>query len=210
MPRRDVELARLGANRLVIASHNAGKLSEFRALFAPLGVKTVSVGEFGLAEPEETGNTFAANARLKARFAARALNIPALSDDSGLTVDALDGDPGVHTAGWAETPDGRDFGLAMNKVWSALERRFAPQPRTAAFVCALCLAWPDGRDLVFEGAVMGRLVWPIRGNQGFGFDPMFQPVGKEQTFGEMDPLEKHAMSHRAVAFSKLLAWLGDA
>jgi len=125
-------------------------------------------------------------------------------------VDALDGAPGVYTANWAETPNGRDFHMAMRKVWDLLEEKQAPEPRTARFCCTLCLAWPDGADEIFEGTVEGRLVWPLRGERGFGFDPMFQPVGRDQTFGEMDPAEKHAMSHRAVAFAKLVKALDAA
>jgi len=200
----------LRGQKVVIASHNKGKLREIADLLHPLGIETVSAGDLGLDEPEETENTFAGNARIKAHFAARASGLPALSDDSGLMVDALDGAPGVHTAGWAETPNGRDFHMAMRKVWDLLEEKQAPEPRTARFCCTLCLAWPDGADEVFEGTVEGRLVWPLRGERGFGFDPMFQPDGKDQTFGEMDPAEKHAMSHRAVAFAKLVKALDAA
>jgi XTP/dITP diphosphohydrolase len=195
----------LGGKTLVIASHNAGKLREISALVEPFGVMVKSAAAFGLAEPEETETTFAGNARIKAHFAARETGLPALSDDSGIMVDALDGAPGVYTADWAETPDGRDFPMAMTKVWSMLEERDAPEPRTARFCCTLCLAWPDGRDALYEGAVNGRLVWPMRGALGFGFDPIFLPDGESETFGEMDPARKHAMSHRAVAFQKLIA-----
>ena len=200
----------LKGQKLVIASHNKGKLREIADLLRPLGIETVSAGDLGLEEPEETEDSFAGNARIKAHFAARASGLPALSDDSGLMVDALDGAPGVHTAGWAETPSGRDFHMAMRKVWDLLEEKQAPEPRTARFCCTLCLAWPDGEDEIFEGTVEGRLVWPLRGERGFGFDPMFQPDGKNQTFGEMDPAEKHAMSHRAVAFAKLVKALDAA
>jgi XTP/dITP diphosphohydrolase len=189
---------------LVIASHNKGKVREIGDLLAPFGIKVVSAGEFGLEEPEETEETFSGNARIKAHFAAKETGLPALSDDSGIMVAALDGAPGVHTADWAETGDGRDFVMAMTKVWELLEARGAPEPRKAAFNATLCLAWPDGHDEIFEGRVAGRIVWPMRGKNGFGFDPVFQPDGKSQTFGEMDPAEKHAMSHRAVAFAKLV------
>ncbi len=195
---------RFEGGRLVIASHNAGKVREIGALLAPFGADVVSVGYLGLPEPEETENTFAGNARIKAHAAAQGAGVPALSDDSGLTVDALDGDPGVYTADWAETPQGRDFELAMTKVWTRLEDMGAPEPRTAQFRCTLCLAWPDGEDVVVEGLAPGRLVWPMRGKNGFGFDPMFLPEGKSETFGEMVPDEKHAISHRADAFAKLI------
>lgn len=195
---------RFAGDKLVIASHNAGKIREIAALLAPFGVEVISAGDLGLEEPEETEDTFAGNARIKAHFAAQHSGLPALSDDSGIMVDALDGEPGVYTADWAETPNGRDFAQAMTKVWTELEERKAPEPRTARFNATLCLAWPDGHDEIFEGQVEGRVVWPMRGENGFGFDPMFRPDGKTQTFGEMDPAEKHAMSHRAVAFAKLV------
>ena len=190
---------------LVIASHNAGKVREIGALLAPFGVAVKSAGDLGLEEPEETEDTFVGNARIKAHAAAKASGLPALSDDSGLSVDALDGAPGVYSADWAETPAGRDFHLAMRKVWENCEKISAPEPRTARFHCVLCLAWPDGHDEIFDGSVEGRLVWPMRGENGFGFDPMFQPEGETETFGEMDPARKHAMSHRADAFAKLVA-----
>ncbi|SMH44948.1 RdgB/HAM1 family non-canonical purine NTP pyrophosphatase [Maritimibacter sp. HL-12] len=190
--------------KLVIASHNAGKIREIGALLDPFGVEVVSAGALGLPEPAETESTFAGNARIKAHFAARESGLPALSDDSGISVEALDGAPGVYTADWAETPNGRDFPMAMAKVWSLLEEKQAPEPRRARFNATLCLAWPDGHDELFEGKVHGRIVWPMRGTNGFGFDPVFLPDGKTQTFGEMDPAEKHAMSHRAIAFRKLV------
>ncbi len=202
-------MKRLGSDRLVLASHNAGKLVEITELLAPFGLNVTSAGDLGFEEPEETEDNFAGNARIKAHFAAAKSGFPALSDDSGICVDALDGAPGVFTATWAETPSGRDFPMAMKKVWDLLQRKDAPEPRTARFVSTLCIAWPDGRDQIFEGTVEGRLVWPMRGNFGFGFDPVFQPVGKVQTFGEMDPAEKHAMSHRTRAFARLLAWMED-
>lgn len=196
---------RFGEDRLVIASHNVGKIREIRDLLRPFGVSVVSAAELGLAEPDETETTFAGNARIKAHAAAKASGSPALSDDSGIEVDALDGAPGVYTANWAETPRGRDFVMAMTKLWEVLDTTEAPEPRTARFRCTLCLAWPDGHDEIFDGAVEGRLVWPMRGERGFGFDPMFLPEGRTQTFGEMDPDEKHAISHRADAFAKLVA-----
>lgn len=189
----------------MIASHNAGKIAEIGALLAPFGVHVRSAASLGLEEPEETEETFAGNARIKAHAAAQATGLPALSDDSGIMVDALDGAPGVHTADWAETPDGRDFEMAMEKVWRLLERKAVPHPRRAAFCCTLCLAWPDGHDEIFEGRVEGQVVWPMRGSNGFGFDPVFLPDGEAETFGEMDPARKHAMSHRAAAFEKLVA-----
>jgi len=191
-------------DRLVIATHNAGKLVEIAELLKPFGISVTSAGELGLEEPEETEDTFAGNARIKAHFAAKASGLPALSDDSGITVDALDGTPGVYTADWAETPTGRNFPMAMEKVWDLLEAKNTPEPRTAAFNCTLCLAWPDGHDEIFEGRVEGRLVWPMRGENGFGFDPIFLPTGHDLTFGEMDPADKKAISHRADAFAKLV------
>ncbi|MCV6825603.1 MULTISPECIES: RdgB/HAM1 family non-canonical purine NTP pyrophosphatase [Halocynthiibacter] len=200
-------MRKLTEKKIVLASHNAGKLREISELLAPFGIEVVSAGELGLEEPEETESTFVGNARIKAHFAAKSANLPALSDDSGISVDALDGEPGVYTADWAETPNGRDFPMAMKKVWDKLEAKSAPLPRTAAFCCTLCLAWPDGHDEVFEGRVDGSLTWPMRGDRGFGFDPIFVPNGKEETFGEMDPSEKNAMSHRADAFAKFRAVL---
>lgn len=198
-------MRRFDSEKLVIATHNAGKLVEISDLLDPYGVAVTSAGELGLSEPVEDQDTFAANARIKAHFAAKASGLPALSDDSGITVDALGGAPGVYTADWAETPTGRDFPMAMTKVWALLEEKSAPEPRTAAFNCTLCLAWPDGHDELFSGRVDGRLVWPMRGNQGFGFDPIFLPVGEVETFGEMDPTRKKAISHRSDAFAKLVA-----
>lgn len=198
-------MRKFSGDKLVIASHNNGKLLEIAALLAPFGVTTVSAGALGLEEPEETESTFAGNARIKAHFAAKASGLPALSDDSGITVDALNGEPGVYTANWAETPEGRDFPMAMAKVWDLLQAKSATDPRLAQFRATLCLAWPDGHDEVFEGLVAGQLVWPMRGNQGFGFDPIFVPSGYDQTFGEMDPALKHDISHRADAFAKLVA-----
>lgn len=197
-------MRRFDGDKLVIASHNAGKLREMAELLAPFGISVSSASDHGLEEPEETENNFIGNARIKAHFAAKETGLPALSDDSGITVEALDGAPGVYTADWAETPNGRDFPMAMTKVWTLLEEKQAPTPRKAAFNCTLCLAWPDGHDEIFVGRVDGQVVWPMRGPEGFGFDPIFLPDGKTQTFGEMDPAEKHAMSHRADAFAKLV------
>jgi XTP/dITP diphosphohydrolase len=196
---------RFAGGRLVVASHNAGKVREIGDLLAPFGVETVSAGALGLPEPPETEESFEGNARLKAHAAARASGLPALSDDSGIAVDLLGGAPGVHTADWAQTPSGRDYAAAMAKVHGLLEKMGAPDPRRARFVCCLCLAWPDGRDAAFTGRAEGRLVWPPRGDRGFGFDPVFLPDGGALTFGEMDPAEKHAISHRADAFRQLVA-----
>lgn len=196
---------KLEPGRLVVATHNAGKVREMGALLAPFGIETVSAGELGLPEPAETEETFEGNARIKAHAAARASGLPALSDDSGIEVEALGGRPGVHTADWAETGRGRDFVMAMTRVWRLLEEAEAPEPRRARFVSTLCLAWPDGHDEVFRGEVPGRIVWPMRGRAGFGFDPIFLPEGETETFGEMDPERKNAMSHRARAFALLVA-----
>jgi XTP/dITP diphosphohydrolase len=158
-----------------------------------------------LPEPEETETTFVGNARIKAHAAAQATGLPALADDSGITIDGLGGAPGVYTADWAETPQGRDFGMAMERAWAELEAAKAPYPRLAQFRCTLVLAWPDGHDVVFEGVMPGQIVWPMRGDQGHGYDPIFQPEGHIQTFGEMDRWEKNKISHRADAFAKLIA-----
>lgn len=188
-------------DRLVIASHNKGKVTEIAELLAPLGVTVSSAGDLGLPEPVEDGETFEANAILKARAAATASGLPALADDSGLAVTALGGAPGIYSARWAETGDGRDFLAAMERVQVELGDH---ADRSAKFVCVLALAWPDGHVEAFEGAVAGNIVWPPRGDRGFGYDPIFRPAGDERTFGEFDPDEKHAISHRAVAFRKLL------
>jgi len=190
---------------LVLASHNAGKVREIRHLLDSFGVNVMSAKDLGLDEPEETEDTFHQNARIKAHAAAAASGLPALSDDSGIEVDALGGAPGVHTADWAETGNGRDFAMAMTRLWTELEEISAPEPRTCRFRCTLCLAWPDEHDEIFYGTVEGRVVWPMRGAQGFGFDPVFLPDGETETFGEMDPAKKHSMSHRADAFAKLVA-----
>jgi XTP/dITP diphosphohydrolase len=196
--------------RLVIATHNAGKLVEMRELLALYGVEAVSAGDLNLPEPEETGTTFAANARIKAQASAQASAMPALADDSGLVVDALDGAPGIYSARWAGPA--KDFGVAMEKIEGMLRERdaFTPQQRSAHFVSALCVAWPDGHVEEFEGKTDGSLVWPPRGNEGFGYDPMFLPDGFGLTFGEMSRDDKHGLppkgqglSHRARAFMKL-------
>ena len=193
------------SKKLVLASHNKGKLREIAELLEPFGIEVISAGDLGFEEPDETEDTFVGNARIKAHFAAKSSGLPALSDDSGLAVDSLDGAPGVYSADWAETPNGRDFPMAMQKVWDRLEETHAAEPRTAQFCCTLCLAWPDGHDEVFEGKVKGHLVWPARGERGFGYDPMFVPEGETQTFGEIDPARKQAMSHRADAFRQLVS-----
>lgn len=207
-------MRRLDGSQLVVATHNAGKLAEIRDLVGPFGLNATSASELGLPEPDETGTTFEENAYTKAFSAASASGLPALSDDSGLCVDALNGDPGVYTADWAERPDGsRDFFMAMEKVEHELQNRKAvdPQDRTARFVAVLCLAWPDGHAEYFRGEVAGTLVWPPRGEQGFGYDPVFLPDGFSQTFGEMEASQKHGweagrgdlgLSHRARAFAK--------
>ncbi len=195
--------------RLVIATHNSGKLWEMRELLAPFGIDAVSAGDLGLPEPEETGTTFAENARIKAEAAARAANLPAFADDSGLCVDALEGAPGIYSARWAG--EARDFGAAMRKVDAELRARDAQPPFRAAFVSALCVVWPDGHVEEFEGRVDGELVFPPRGTKGFGYDPIFLPDGRDKTFGEMMSAEKHAipadgsraLSHRARAFQML-------
>jgi XTP/dITP diphosphohydrolase len=195
--------------KLVIATHNSGKLREIRELLAPFGIECLGAAELDLPEPEETGVTFVDNAELKARAAADLTGLPALSDDSGLSVDALHGEPGIHSARWAEDESGaRDFARAMEKVETALEAAGPDAGRDAHFTCVLSLAWPDGDVESFEGKVHGTLVWPPRGDNGFGYDAMFLPIGGTQTFGEMDPTAKHAISHRAVAFEKLVAALG--
>lgn len=191
---------RFTGGRLVIASHNPGKVREIGDLIGPYGAEVVSAGDLGLAEPEETGQTFRANAELKARAAAEASGHPALADDSGLAVDALGGRPGIHSARWAG-PD-RDFTAAMTRLHRELGDS---SDRRAHFVCVLSLAWPDGVCDSFEGRVYGQLVWPPRGEKGFGYDPVFMPEGRDQTFGEMDPADKHAISHRADAFRHLIA-----
>ena len=182
----------------MLATHNGGKIREISALLEPYGIDAVSAAELRLPEPVETEKTFVGNSRIKAHAAARASGLPALADDSGLEVEALDGAPGVYTADWAETPNGRDFPMAMTRLHEQLQN--VPEPWTARFLCALCLGCPDGTDEVFEGAVDGRVVWPMRGRNGFGYDPVFVPDGHQRTFAEMMPDEKHAIDHRARAF----------
>ena len=201
---------RIGSGTLVIATHNAGKLKEIGALLEPYGVRCISAGSLGLPEPRETGTTFVQNALLKARAAADASGLAALADDSGLSVAALDGRPGVYTADWAERQwfegePGRDWYMAMGKVEGMLAAKGAGTPRDAWFSCVLALAWPDGESAVYEGRADGVLTWPPRGTLGFGYDPVFVPAGREVTFAELDPQEKHRISHRADAFAKLVA-----
>lgn len=197
---------RLTEPRLVVATHNRGKLEEFADLLRPFPVELVSAGELGLDEPAETETSFLGNARIKAHAAAKASGLPALADDSGIEVDALGGAPGVYTADWAAQPSGeRDFAHAMTRTWEALERAAAPYPRTARFRCTLVLAWPDGHEEVFEGRIEGQCVWPMRGEQGHGYDPMFQPDGYEITLGQMDRREKNRISHRGDALAKMVA-----
>lgn len=195
---------------LVVASHNQGKVREFGDLLAPFGITTRSAGELGLSEPEENGLTFEANALLKAQAAAEESGLPSLADDSGLAVDALGGDPGIYSARWAGAP--RDFGKAMEKVEALLVEKGATQKadRGARFICSLCLARPGKEPIFFNGSIAGTLVWPPRGDRGFGYDPVFQPHDHDITFGEMEPDAKHAMSHRAKAFAKFVAWLDQA
>ncbi|WP_372886822.1 RdgB/HAM1 family non-canonical purine NTP pyrophosphatase [Shimia sp.] len=196
---------RFEGDTLLVATHNKGKLEEMAHLLAPFGVRVVGAAEMDLPEPEETETTFVGNARIKAHAAARATGLPALSDDSGITIDALDGAPGVHTADWAETGNGRDFLMAMTRAHSELEARKAPHPRRAQFRCTLVLAWPDGHDEVFEGVAPGHLIWPLRGTDGFGYDPMFVPEGHDVTFAEMDRWEKNRISHRGHAVKQFVA-----
>lgn len=206
-------MRRLTDMTLVVASHNAGKIREIRDLIGPLGFEAKSAADLNFIEPEETGTTFEENAAIKALASAKASGLPALSDDSGLVIDALGGAPGVYTANWAEKPDGtRDFAMAMRKTEDLLQEAGATQPadRTGRFVAVICLAWPDGHAEYFRGEADGTLVWPPRGELGFGYDPVFVPDGHARTFGEMSATEKHgwkpgqptALSHRARAFQK--------
>ena len=192
--------------KLVVASHNQGKVREIRALLEPYGIEVFTASDLGLPDPEETGDTFAANAELKAKLAADAAGMPALSDDSGLAVDALNGAPGIYSARWAERADGvRDFSMAMEKIHDKMQT--AGGPDTARFICALSLAFPSGDVHTYEGTVEGHMVWPPRGDKGFGYDPVFVADGDTQTFAQIDPREKHAKSHRADAFAKFIqAW----
>ena len=196
-------MRKLAPGKLVIASHNAGKLVEIAALLGPYGIEPVSAGDLDVPEPEETGTSFAANAELKARFSADLTGLPALADDSGLCVEALGGDPGIFSARWAGPS--KDFGMAMARIEQNLAAKGLDAGRDAHFVCALSLCWPDGHVVTVDGRVDGHLIWPPRGDRGFGYDPMFVPWHHEISFGEMDPDNKHAMSHRADAFRKLVA-----
>lgn len=202
-------MRRFTGDRLLVATHNRSKFEEIAALLQPHGIACVSAADLGLAEPDETEETFVGNARIKAHAAARATGLPALADDSGIEVDGLDGAPGVHTADWAETSAGRDFTQAMTRTWEELEKVGAPYPRSARFRATLVLAWPDGHDEVFEGRAEGQVVWPMRGSLGHGYDPVFQPAGHAVTFAEMAAEDKNRISHRADAFRKLVACLGQ-
>lgn len=198
------------SGKIVIATHNLGKLAEMQRMLAPFGLECVSAGDLGLEEPEEVGTTFIENALIKARFAAVASGLPALADDSGLCVEALGGRPGVYTADWAERhwyegPEGRDWFMAMGKVEGLLCEHGPDVGRAAHFACVLALAWPDGVDAVYEGRIDGTMTWPPRGRLGFGYDPVFVPRGYDQTFAEIPPADKARISHRADAFAKLVA-----
>jgi XTP/dITP diphosphohydrolase len=194
---------------LLVATHNAGKLEEISDLLTPYGVTVTGAAALNLPEPDETETSFIGNARIKAHAAAQATGLPALSDDSGIEINALDGAPGVYTADWAETPTGRDFIIAMRLTHDKLTAAQAAYPRNAQFCCTLVLAWPDGHDEVFSGVMPGQVVWPMRGALGHGYDPIFQPDGYEITFGEMDRWEKNKISHRAKAFQQLTAGCFD-
>lgn len=196
---------RLDTGRLVVATHNPGKLEEFRALLSGYPVELVSSGDLGLVEPEETETSFLGNARIKAHSAAAASRLPSLADDSGIEIDALDGAPGVYTADWAEGPGGRDFVRAMTRAHDALVASGRPEPWIGRFRCTLVLAWPDGHDEAFEGRIEGRCIWPMRGAQGHGYDPMFQPDGFDVTLGELPFSEKNRISHRADAIRRFAA-----
>ncbi len=208
-------MRKLDTRTIVVASHNKGKIAEIADLIGPFGFSAKSAAELQFEEPDETGTTFEDNAAIKALASAKASGLPALSDDSGLVIDALDGAPGVYTANWAETADGtRDFDMAMKKVEDALQERGATEPpaRSCRFVSVLCLAWPDGHTEFFRGEIEGTVAWPPRGASGFGYDPIFQPQGYQTTFGEMSAQDKHgwkpgdaqALSHRARAFKKFV------
>ena len=195
---------RFVGKELLVATHNQGKLEEIAALVAPFGVAVVGASALGLSEPVETEDSFVGNARIKALAGIRATGMPTLADDSGLTIDGLDGAPGVRTADWAETATGRDFDMAMARTWDLLEACGAAYPRRAQFRCTLVMIWPDGSEKVFEGVMPGQIVWPMRGVLGHGYDPIFQPDGHAVTFGEMDRWQKNQISHRADAFRKLI------
>ena len=196
---------KFSGEQLVIATHNQGKLEEIRHLFEPFKIDIIGANQLNITEPEETEDSVAGNALITAHFSAKMSNLPSFADESGIKIDALNGAPGVYTANWAETSGGRDFVYAMEKTHNALSEVDAPYPRSAQFRCTLVLAWPDGHDEVFEGVIEGSLVWPMRGENGHGYDPIFLPNGYSETFGEMDRWEKNKISHRADAFSKLLS-----
>ncbi|MYA88532.1 MAG: RdgB/HAM1 family non-canonical purine NTP pyrophosphatase [Boseongicola sp. SB0662_bin_57] len=198
-------MRRFAGDRLLVATHNSGKLEEIADLLSGHAIHIIGAADLGLHEPEETGADFIANARIKAHAASRATGLPALADDSGLEINALDGAPGVHTADWAETSSGRDFVLAMTRAYNALVDSGAAQPWIARFCCTFVLAWPDGHSETFEGHMNGRITWPMRGDKGHGYDPIFQPDGHGITFGQMSRPEKNRVSHRADAFRKLKA-----
>ena len=197
-------MRKFSGDTLLVATHNAGKLAEMDDLLGPFGITVRGAAELDLDEPEETETTFIGNARIKAKAAVEATGLPALSDDSGIQVDALGGAPGVYTADWAETENGRDFVMAMERVNRELEAKNEPHPRTARFCCTLVLAWPDGHEEIFEGVMPGQVVWPMRGNNGHGYDPIFVPDGHDVTFAEMPTDLKNSISHRADAVSKLV------
>ncbi|CUH66340.1 Non-canonical purine NTP pyrophosphatase [Thalassovita autumnalis] len=197
-------MRKFAGEKILVATHNAGKLQEITEILAPHGVSVVGAAEMNLPEPEETEDTFVGNARIKAHAAAQATGLPALSDDSGITIDALDGAPGVYTADWAETGSGRDFMIAMTRANDEITAKGPDAPRSAQFRCTLVLAWPDGHDEVFEGVMPGNLVWPIRGEHGFGYDPMFMPDGYDITCAEMEKEEKNRISHRGRAVQAFL------
>jgi len=202
-------MRKFAENRLLVATHNQGKLEEIEHLLKPYSVSVCGAAELALQEPDETETTFLGNARIKAHSASKATGLPALADDSGLSIAALNGAPGVYTADWAETETGRDFDMAMNKVHVLLKESGNLEPWLAKFCCTLVLAWPDGHDEVFEGEVQGGIVWPQRGKNGHGYDPIFLPDGYNVTFGEMDRWEKNKISHRADAFDKLVTGCFD-
>jgi len=197
-------MRKIKESKIVLASHNKGKLREISEFFEPFKIQTIPISSYTDKEPKETEDTFIGNAKIKAHYAAKTSKLLCLSDDSGIIIDALNGAPGVYTADWAETKNGRDFDYAMTKVWNLLENIKAPKPRKATFVCVLCLAWPDGHDEIFKGTISGQITWPMKGQNGFGFDPIFMPDGFEITFGEMDPDKKHKINHRFDAFRKLI------
>jgi XTP/dITP diphosphohydrolase len=196
---------KLEGDQLLVATHNAGKLAEITEILAPHGVSVVGAGDMDLPEPDETEDSFVGNARIKAHAAAKATGLPALSDDSGITIDALNGAPGVYTADWAETGSGRDFMKAMTRANDEIIAKGPDAPRSAQFRCTLVLAWPDGHDEVFEGVMPGDLVWPIRGEGGFGYDPMFMPDGYDMTCAEMPKDQKNQISHRGRALQAFTA-----